>query len=152
MIDLWVDKVLFQGFNILQISCKSWSFFRFRNHLHQLKTICCKYDLKLTQIPHIFHYPYKCFHRMKRWETSPDVFSPIKQAKPSNVLYQPRPKKNPSTLQDPSVKHHLPGINGKFITSTCCASLCVCNTCASAQRIDYVSAIFSVSMGQYPNY
>ena len=73
--------------------------------------------------------------------------APISPLKPSKVLNQPCHENISFSFQEPSVKHHLPGIDGKIVISTCGTLLCSFNTCASAQSIDYVSAKLSVSLG-----
>ena len=52
---LWTIEIFFQDLYIFQITCKCWSFFWFRNHLYQLRTICYKCNSKLSEIPHAFH-------------------------------------------------------------------------------------------------
>ena len=73
--------------------------------------------------------------------------APIKLSKASSVLYKPCPEKISLSFQDPSVKHHHPRIDGKFVHSTCWTALCVFKTCTSTQSVDFVSAKFSVSLG-----
>ena len=73
--------------------------------------------------------------------------APNRPSNPSRVLNQPCPEKISFSFQEPSVKHHLPGINGKVVTSMCRAVLYSFNICVSAQSVDSVSAKFSVSLG-----
>ena len=42
MNDFRVGETFSQRLNILQVTFKCWSFLWFRNHLHQLRIICCK--------------------------------------------------------------------------------------------------------------
>ena len=73
--------------------------------------------------------------------------APNSPSKPSRVLSQPCPEKISFSFQEPSVKHHLPVIDGRVVTSMCCTFLCSFNICVSAQSVVSVSAKLSVSLG-----
>ena len=73
--------------------------------------------------------------------------APNSPSNPSRVLNQSCPEKISFSFQEPSVKHHYPGIDGRVVTSMFCTFLCSFNICTSAQNVDYVSAKLSVSLG-----
>ena len=45
------------------------------------------------------------------------------------------------------MKHHLPGIDGKDVISTCDTVLCSFTIYVSARSVDYVSANLNISLG-----
>lgn len=75
--------------------------------------------------------------------------APIKPSKRSNKLYHPCPKNISWFFHNPSVKHHLPWLDGTIVAtgnqfwSIPCAS----EVYASAQSNDSVSASLRVSLG-----
>ena len=71
--------------------------------------------------------------------------APNKPSNPSKVLYQPCPEKESPSFHEPSAKHHLPGIEGIIVATIGGVALCSFNICASAHKVDYVSASLSVS-------
>ena len=73
--------------------------------------------------------------------------APISPSNPSKVLSQPCPEKISFSFHEPSVKDHLPRIDGRVVTSMCGTFLCSFNICASAQSVDFVSAKLSVFLG-----
>ena len=83
---------------------------------------------------------------MKKRETSPNIHLPNNPSKLSKVLNQPCPEKILSFFQEPSVKHHIHGIDGKIVSTICDNVLCSFNICASTHSVNYVSAILSVSI------
>ena len=73
--------------------------------------------------------------------------TPNSPSNPSTVLSHLCPEKISFSFQEPTVKHHLHGIDGRVVTSMCRTFLCSFNICASAQNVDCVSAKLSVSLG-----
>lgn len=86
---------------------------------------------------------------MKGWETSSSICAPNNPSKPSKMIYQPCSKCKSLSFHDPSVKHHLSGVEGVVVTSFTLlwVILCIIVVCASAQINDYVSASLRVVLG-----
>lgn len=74
-------------------------------------------------------------------------FAPIKSSNPYKVLYHPWPEKISFSFQKPSVKHYLPGIDGRIVVFTCGVLFWLFNICTSAQSFDFISASLRVSRG-----
>ena len=73
--------------------------------------------------------------------------APNNPSKAAKVLYQPCPENCSLSFQEPSMKHHVLGIDGTILSCTWCANLWSLTTCASAQSVDSSSANLSVSHG-----
>ena len=84
---------------------------------------------------------------MKRREASPNIPRPNRPSKPASVVSHPCPEKISPSFQEPSVKHHLPRIVGKDVTTVRGSVLCSFKTWVSAQSVDYFSVNLSISMG-----
>ena len=70
--------------------------------------------------------------------------APINLSKPARVLNQPCPENISFSFQEPSLKHHFPGIDGRVAASMCGTALYMFNICASAQSVDSIYANLSV--------
>ena len=62
MNDLWAVETSLQKNYVFQIAFKGWPLFWFRNHLHQLSTVRCKSNPRLSKILHTFYCPYESLY------------------------------------------------------------------------------------------
>ena len=137
-----------QKLNIFQVAFKCWSFLWFRNHLHQLRTIYRKRNLKCLKF--LIHSITQTRASISEWRGERHVLTflaPNKPSSPSNVLNHPCPEKKSLSFQEPYVKHHLFVVPKSGLTCTSHVNLWSLITYASANSVDSTSANRSVSLG-----